>query len=179
MASPRSAQQEIEPRIAVKQTHGRFYSEREGTRSMLALRLLGALALLAMGVVHLQQYLTSEYSSIPTIGTLFVLNFAGAVGLALGLLAPLERLLPRFGATALSLLSLSGIAMAALSIVFLLISEQTPLFGFVESGYRTPIVVALVSEGAAVVLLGVYAVARFRRRREAPRATRPPLSVRA
>jgi heme A synthase len=44
-----------------------------------------------------------------------------------------------------------------------LISEHTPLFGFMEAGYRTPIVVALIVEGAAVVLLGVYAVAHFRR----------------
>ena len=39
-----------------------------------ALRVLGALSLLAVGAVHLQQY-DALYSAIPTIGTLFVLNF--------------------------------------------------------------------------------------------------------
>jgi uncharacterized membrane protein YqjE len=42
-------------------------------------RILGALSLMAVGVVHFQQYLTL-YSSILTIGVLFVLNFAGAMG---------------------------------------------------------------------------------------------------
>src|SRR5207253_7731525 len=50
-------------------------------------RTVGALSLLAVGAVHLQQYLTL-YSAIPTIGTLFVLNFAGATAIGLGLLAP-------------------------------------------------------------------------------------------
>jgi hypothetical protein len=36
-------------------------------------RAVGALSLLAVGAVHLQQYLYL-YSAIPTIGTLFVLN---------------------------------------------------------------------------------------------------------
>src|SRR3954453_15001803 len=43
----------------------------------LALRALGALSLLATGAVHLQQF-ARLYHAIPTIGALFVLNFAGA-----------------------------------------------------------------------------------------------------
>src|SRR5690242_15622547 len=58
----------------------------------LALRALGALAVLAVGAVHLQQYLWL-YSAIPTIGTLFILNFAGATAVGIGLLAPVERVL--------------------------------------------------------------------------------------
>ena len=46
----------------------------------LAARYAGALALLAVGLVHLQQYL-KLYSEIPTIGPLFLLNFAGATAL--------------------------------------------------------------------------------------------------
>jgi hypothetical protein len=169
MASHASAQQSIDPRFAVKNAYVRFYGEREGSRWTLALRMLGTLALLAMGVLHLEQYLGAGYSSLSTIGTLFVLNFAGAVVLTIGLLTPLERVLPRFGAAAVSLLSLSGVAMAALSIAFLLISEHTPLFGFMEIGYRTPVVGALASEGAAVVLLSAYTVAYFRGLRHASR----------
>src|SRR5437867_4449622 len=65
-------------------------------------RALGALSLLAVGAVHLQQYVTL-YSAIPTIGTLFVLNFAGATALGLGLLAPVERWLPRWSGPAVAL----------------------------------------------------------------------------
>src|SRR3954463_3160177 len=78
----------------------------------LAARFMGALSLLAVGAVHLQQY-EYLYSAIPTIGTLFLLNFAGATVIGLGLLVPLERLLGRWGGPAVSLLALGGAAQAA------------------------------------------------------------------
>jgi hypothetical protein len=131
-----------------------------------ALRALGALSLLAVGAVHLQQYV-ELYSSIPTIGTLFVLNFVGATVVGLGLLAPAERVLGRFGGPAQVLLALAGIAMAATAFAFLLVSERTPLFGFMEPGYDpAAIMAARVSEAATVVLLGGYVAARLARRRE-------------
>ncbi len=138
-------------------------------RLLWALRALGALALLATGAVHLQQYL-SLYSTIPTIGTLFVLNFAGATGLALGLLAPVERSLGRFGDVALALLALAGVGLAATAFVFLLISERTPLFGFMEPGYDPPAIMASrVAEVVAVAALGSFLAAgpgrAIRRRR--------------
>jgi hypothetical protein len=97
-------------------------------------RVLGALSLLAVGAIHLQQYF-ELYSEIATIGTLFVLNFLGATVVGLGLLAPVERLLGRRGGAILALLALAGIGQAATAFVFLLISERTPLFGFQEPGY--------------------------------------------
>src|SRR5262245_6222109 len=127
----------------------------------LLARGLGALALLAVGAVHLQQYL-ALYSTIPTIGTLFVLNFAGATLLGLALLAPVERLLGRRGGPAVALLALGGIGLAATSFVFLLISEHVPLFGFMEPGYDPAAILASrVAEVATVLLLGGYLVARF------------------
>jgi hypothetical protein len=117
-------------------------------------------ALLVTGTVHLQQVVGANYADIPTIGTLFALNFAGATLLALGLLAPLERLTGRVGSAAVALSALGGIALAAASIVFLLISENQTLFGFRESGYRLAIVVALIAESAAVILLGLFLVVR-------------------
>ena len=124
-------------------------------------RALGALALLVVGAVHLQQFF-SLYSEIPTIGTLFVLNFAGATGIGLGLLAPVERLPGRAGRGAPPLLALAGVALAATSFVFLWISERTPLFGFMEPGYDpTAIAIARVSEVATVVLLGAFLAARL------------------
>jgi hypothetical protein len=124
-------------------------------------RALGALATLAVGAVHLQQYL-KLYSSVPTIGTLFILNFAGATVVGLALLAPLERLPGRFGGAAVALFAAGGIALAASSFVFLFVSERTPLFGFMEPGYDpAAITAARISEVAAVALLGAFLGARF------------------
>lgn len=128
-------------------------------------RYVGALALLAMAVIHLEQYANADYYDIPTIGTLFLLNFIGGTALAVGLLSPLERLTNGRFRPLIVLLALAGAAMAAVSIAFLLISESTTLFGFRESGYRTAIVLALIFEGVAVLSLGSFAAARFRRER--------------
>jgi hypothetical protein len=130
----------------------------------LAARVLGALSLLAVGAVHLQQYF-ELYSAIPTIGTLFVLNFVGATIVGLALLAPVERLGGRLGGAVLALLCLAGIAQAATGFVFLFISERTPLFGFMEPGYNPEAILASrVAEAATVVLLGGYVVSRFLRK---------------
>jgi hypothetical protein len=120
------------------------------------------MAVLAVGAVHLQQYL-ELYSAIPTIGTLFLLNFAGAAVIGIGLLAPLERLLGgRLGAAAVGALALAGIGLAATSFAFLTIAEHRPLFGFMEPGYDpTAIAASRGAEIAATLLLGSYLVARF------------------
>jgi hypothetical protein len=126
----------------------------------LAARVLGALATLAVGAVHLWQYF-KLYSEVPTIGTLFVLNFAGATVIGLALLAPIERIAGRRGGAAVAALALAAIGLAATSFLFLLISEHTPLFGFKEPGYDPAgIAAARVSEIATVVLLGAFLVAR-------------------
>ncbi len=62
----------------------------------LAARVLGALSLLAVGVIHLHEY-QELYSAIPTIGTLFVLSFIGALVVSAGLLSPVDRLPGRWG----------------------------------------------------------------------------------
>ena len=135
----------------------------------LAPRALGALATLAVGVVHLQQYF-KLYSSVPTIGTLFVANFAGATVIGLALLAPLERLAGRLGGAAVALLSLGGIGLAATSFVALVVSESTGLFGFTEPGYDpTAIAASRVAEAAVVALLGSFLAARFLARIPMPR----------
>jgi hypothetical protein len=122
-----------------------------------AARALGALATLAVGAVHLQQY-DKLYSGVPTIGTLFVLNFIGATVLGVALLAPVERIAGRHAVT---LFALAAIGLAATSFVFLFISERTPLFGFMEPGYDpAAIAAARVSEVATVVFLGAFLVAR-------------------
>jgi len=47
-------------------------------------------------------------------------------------------------------------------LVALLVSEQTPLFGFQEFGYRQAIVVSIVLEVATTLLLGAFLVGVLR-----------------
>jgi hypothetical protein len=151
------------------QVAGKYTAAASAPSAALAARFLGALSLLAVGAVHLQQY-EYLYSTIPTIGTLFVLNFAGATVMGLGLLAPLERLLGRLGGAAVALLALGGAAQAATAFTFLLVSERTPLFGFMEPGYDPPALMASrVAELVTVGLLSGYLIARFASRSSAGR----------
>src|SRR3954470_15756954 len=99
-------------------------------RTQQAVRYLGAAALLGVGIDHIQQYYGALYSTVPTIGTLFALNFVSAVLLAAGLVAPVERWLPRIGRAILATFAASGVAVAVGSLAALFVSEQTPIFGF-------------------------------------------------
>jgi hypothetical protein len=119
-------------------------------------RYLGSLALLGVGVDHLEQFSVDAYSAIPTIGTLFALNFAAAALVAAGLLAPVQRLPGLAGRVAVPALSLAGIGVAAGSIAGLLASETTGLFGFMETGYRPSIVLSLGLEAATILLLAAH-----------------------
>jgi hypothetical protein len=119
------------------------------------LRGLGATALLAVAADHLYEYYVDHYSAIPTIGLLFLLNAAAATILALALLAPLGRLAPpRLRTIALPATAAAGIGIASTSLAGLLVSEITPLFGFMEIGYRLVVVLAIVAGTASILLLG-------------------------
>ncbi len=133
-------------------------AEHTHTRLLTATRTLGALSLFVVAGVHFQQYQYDFYSTIPTIGPLFLANFVGAAALGLFLLAP-ARLFGRFGTILDRLAALAGIGLAAGAFVGLVISEQTPLFGFMEHGYRFAIVLALASEAVTIVLLAIFLIA--------------------
>ena len=122
-------------------------------RVAIGARYLGALALLAVGVEHLVEYADDSYSVIPTIGTLFALNFVSAALLACALAAPVQRLPGRAGRLALPLACAGGIVVAAGSLAALLVSEGVGLFGFTETGYRPAIVLSIALEVATVLLL--------------------------
>jgi hypothetical protein len=127
-------------------------------------RRLGALTLLVVGAVHLQQYLGADYNVVPTIGPLFLLNAisSGLVGFAL--LAPAQRLVSDKRADLVSgVLAAAGVAIALGSLVALFISETGTLFGFAEDGYGTAIVIAIVAEAATVLLLAPVAAISVRR----------------
>jgi multisubunit Na+/H+ antiporter MnhG subunit len=132
--------------------------------TLRTMRRLGAIALLAVGAVHLQQYFGAGYRSIPTIGPLFLLNAVSAGVVAIGLLAPLERILHhRRAELASGLLTGAAVAIAAGSLVALFVSENGTLFGFSETGYSTAIVLAIIAEALAIVLLAPVAAVTLKR----------------
>jgi hypothetical protein len=136
-------------------------ASRAGARVNLARlgRYVGALALLGVGVDHIQQYYGDYYSAIPTIGTLFVLNFAAATVVTVGLLAPVRRIAGRRAEATLALMAGGGIGIAAGSLAGLVISENGGLFGFMEQGYRQAIAISIALEVAAIILLGLFLAA--------------------
>jgi hypothetical protein len=132
-------------------------------RALRAARTLGAIALLVVGGVHLEQYTVAHFSVIPTIGPLFLVNFIAATSLGLLLLIPTRRSARRGRLLFESLAALAGIGVAAGALAALLISEHRPLFGFMEHGYRLEIVIAIASEAVAIVSLGVFLAIAGRR----------------
>jgi hypothetical protein len=127
-------------------------------------RRLGALAVLAGGAVHLQQYIGADYRAIPIIGPLFLLNAIGSGLVGFALLAPLERLVPdRRSDLTVSLLASAAVMIGLGSLISLYISETSSLFGFSESGYRAPIIAAIAAELATLVLLVPVAAVGLRR----------------
>jgi len=122
-------------------------------------RYLGAISILLVGVVHAQQYYDAYFSVVPTIGTLFLLSFIGAWIVGAVLLAPVQRLGRQLGGAMLALAALGAIVIAVGTFVSLLISEYTPLFGFMESGYRLSVWLTLVFDVMTTVFLGVFLAA--------------------
>jgi hypothetical protein len=139
----------------------------------LTVRVLGATLLLFVGADHYYEYAADQYSVVPTIGTLFLLNFISATAVGLLLLAPLNRMFHRFGGAALDISAAAGFGVAATSLAALLVSEQTPLFGFMESNYRPAILLAIASEAGAAACCALLLVLSRRARRP---TSNPPAS---
>jgi hypothetical protein len=121
-------------------------------------RLIAAASLLAIGAVHLQQYIVQDYRVIPTIGPLFLLNFIAATVLGLYFVVPARARVARVRLLADTTAALSGMGVAAGGLVALIVSEHTPLFGFMEHGYRFAIVFTIASEVVAILALGIFLV---------------------
>jgi hypothetical protein len=143
-------------------THGRGLhalparSKRRSGVAVEVARYLGAVSILLVGAVHAQQYYNAYFSVVPTIGTLFLLSFIGSGIVGAVLFAPVRRLGRSVGDLILVLAALGAIGIALGSLVSLLISEYTPLFGFMESGYRLAIVLALLFDALTAVFLGIF-----------------------
>jgi hypothetical protein len=117
----------------------------------------------AFGAVHLHEY-AGPYGAIPTIGTLFLVNFVTSVAIGTVLLAPVERLAGRWAGAVVAVATVGGIVLAATSYAMLVISERRPLFGFQDPGYDPPaIAVSRVLAIAVVLLLGTSLLLRFTR----------------
>jgi hypothetical protein len=118
--------------------------------------LTGAAGVLATGADHLDEYAANGFSTVPTIGTLFLLNFIAAALVGAGLLLALCRIKHRLADPVRKLLALSGIGIAGTSLIALWISESSSLFGFTDHGFRPTIVAAVVAEATAVAALTGY-----------------------
>jgi hypothetical protein len=114
------------------------------------LKWLGALLVIGVGVVHLEQYL-DFIKDVPTIGVLFLLNSFAAGAICLMLSGP-ATLLPALAGIGLSLGSLASIAIARYA--------DSGLFSYREATWRTPIIIAVALEIAAVVVLAVVTLRR-------------------
>jgi hypothetical protein len=140
-------------------------------------RYVGAVSILLVGIVHAQQYYSAYFSVVPTIGTLFLLSFIGSGVVGAVLLAPVRRLGRNLGDLILVLAALGAIGIALGSLASLLVSEYMPLFGFMESGYRLAIVLALVFDALTTVSLAVFVLIVARQRRDDMHLTaRPTIS---
>jgi hypothetical protein len=157
----------------------RAHTSSRSSHQLLAIRVVGAVLLLFVGADHFYEYSVDDYSVVPTIGTLFLLNFISASVVGLLLLAPVKRIFHRRGTPVLELATLSGFGIAATSLAALLISEQTPLFGFMESNYRPAILVALASETAATLCLALLLVLMRRARSVNGRSSRTRVAERS
>lgn len=108
-------------------------------------RFAGASLLVASGAVHLDLYLTS-YHAVPTIGPLFVLQFAAALAIGLAVMASASPL-PAIAGALFALSTLGGY----------ILSLWVGLFGFREVRTAAGIVAGAL-EVAAFIALGAYAV---------------------
>ncbi|HEX4691011.1 MAG TPA: hypothetical protein VH276_09975 [Solirubrobacteraceae bacterium] len=115
---------------------------------------LGAVALAAEAVVHVQQFV-SLFDGVRWIGPLFIANAAAIVVVLAGLAAARTRVLA----------ALAGVGISAVALGSLVISYGTGLFGWQEAGWRTPTAVAVAAEVAAVLLLATALAASAVERR--------------
>ena len=110
------------------------------------LRVVGGLATLVVGAIHLQQY-ADFIKDVPTIGTFFLLNGFAAGLVCLMLATRLRRLA-----------ALGGIAVSAGALVSLAIARFASggLFDYVEPTFRGPVAIAVAVEAIAVLSLVAY-----------------------
>ena len=133
-------------------------------------RYIGALSVLAVGVDHIVEYYDDYYRAVPTIGTLFVLDFIGSLVVAAVLVAPVRRFAGRSADLLLTVAAAAGFALGAGTLAGLLVSENGGLFGFMETGYRSAIVLSMAFDIAAALFMAAFLGLRVNRHGNARRA---------
>lgn len=118
------------------------------------IRIVGAALLAAMGWIHWELY-ELGYSSVPTIGPLFLLNAALGLMAAAAVLATPSRWL--------ALVELGGGLLSFGTLAALVMSVTVGLFGFTETWDAPLVGRTVVVEGAGVVVLLTAALLHRRR----------------
>jgi hypothetical protein len=136
---------------------GYVHAGPSGLLSLTVWRTLSALALLAMGGIHL--YLVFDGMG-GVLGFTFVLNAIGGLLLAIAMLAP-RRLLP--------LASLLGLLFIVGTLLALVLALTVGLFGITETLSFTLVPTTLVVEPIGIIVLAVTTVLAFRVQRTHPR----------
>src|SRR3954466_12762336 len=118
---------------------------RRRTGAMLAVTVpaafvLGAIGLADEAAVHIQQYV-SLLHGVRWVGALFLANAAASLVTIAGLAMPRTR----------ALAALAGIVISSLALAALVVSYGRGLFGWQEGGFRTPVELAVIAEGIAVI----------------------------
>jgi hypothetical protein len=111
---------------------------------MFTAYLLGAIALAGEAAVHIQQYALVMHD-VRWVGPLFLVNAGMSIAAAAGLVLPATRLFA----------ALIGVASSAVALAALVVSYGRGFFGWFETGFRTPVELAVISEIAAVIFLSV------------------------
>ena len=114
---------------------------------------LGAIGLAGEAVIHVQQYI-SVLNGVRWVGPLFLANAAACLVVLAGLAMPRFR----------PLAALAGIIISTLALAALVVSYGRGLFGWQEGGFRTPVELAIIAEGIAIIGLSAALVPSAMRR---------------
>jgi hypothetical protein len=106
--------------------------------------LLGAVALVGEAAVHVQQYALLMHR-VRWLGPLFLLNAVASIAAVAGLVFRPTR----------SLAAIAGVVTSAVALAALAVSYGRGIFGWFETGFRTPVELAVVTELGAVLCLSV------------------------
>lgn len=134
------------------------------TATTFAWRLLISALVGTIAGIHFDLWAANGYRHIPTIGALFLLNGISGAVIAVASITLPRRIVP------LVWLAAAGFALATL--VAVMVSLNTTLFGFHETT-SAPLLAASIAVEAAAVIAGAAATADGTRRRTAP-PTAPP-----
>jgi hypothetical protein len=113
----------------------------------------GGLLLAGEAAVHIQQY-AAVIHAVRWIGPLFLANAAACLIVIAGLAYPRTR----------QVAALAGIVISAVALGSLVVSYGHGLFGWQESGFRTPVALAVLTEVGATILLAIALTAQATRR---------------